>query len=563
MVTSCRLAGATLTLVTSVALLAGCGSGVLTEQLEDAGRGGTALPRKRAEAGMRRDAGTGAFVDAALPPVDTGTVGPFDATDTGTFPHDTGVPHVDAGHRDAGPARHDSGFDAGYDGGHDRGHDSGHDGGHVTELDSGHDSGPITKLDSGFDAGVDSAIPDSGWVIAAHYPMPQIIDFGGNTSVDPTGVITSPVFIAVTFLNYDLTAEAQNFVATVGATSYWTDVVAEYGVGPAQAGTPIELPETAPGPGLDGGTIDDIQIQAWLESNFDGASANAVWGTPNDSTVYFIAYPSDVTVTLDGLTSCINGGFGGYHNSVLLTSGPYAGQNVTYAVLPECSIEASTAQSLTMSGSHELIEATTDPLPQTNYPTYIQVDQNDIVWELVVGGGEIADMCAQVADAFFQPAGYAYSVQRAWSNEHAAAGHDPCQPSPVGQHFINATASLLDMGPVNLAYTQPGTSGPPENIETEGLSIPLNTSKTIEIRLYSDGPVPDWNVYPSDLSENGSGTYLNFSTQMLTGNNGSILELTITPLAVNPGFGGEPFILFSQDTGMVQTNFWVGYIANN
>lgn len=583
MVTASSLARATLSLVALLGLPLACGSSVETEQLAEGGpsivhviRKPIASPPRHADAGVGRDATfTGPFLDATARPFDTGTVSPFDAGDTGTArrdtgvsPYDTGVPHRDAGvgHVDTGVSPPDAGFDALHDSGHITTVDAGVDSGHDAGVDSGHDAGVDSGMDSGFDAGVDSGMdtgvvdsgvdsgpPDSAWVIAPHYPMPQILDFGGNPSVDPTGVMPSPVFIAVTFLDYDLTAEAESFVATVGATEYWTDVVSEYGVGPATAGTPIELDESAPGTGMDGGTIDDSQIQTWLAGNFDGSSANAAWGTPTPNTVYFLCYPANVGITLDGLSSCVEGGFGGYHNSVLLTSGPFAGQNVSYAVLPECSIEASTAQSLTMSGSHELIEATTDPLPQTNFPTYIQVDQNDIAWELVVGGGEVADMCAQTADAFFQPAGYAYSVQRAWSNEAAAAGHDPCQPSPLGQFFINATASLN--ASVVLTYKT-------QQIQTEGLTIPLNTPQTVDIQLYSDGPVPDWNIYPSDLSENGSGTYLDFSWQMSSGNNGTVLQLTITPVAVNPMYGGEPFALFSQDAAMTQTNFWIGFIAN-
>lgn len=405
-----------------------------TEQLGDAGHFGVDAAHTMVSPPFRvRDTGTGADVpfinpifDAPVRPRDTGVVGLVDAHDTG-FPYrDTGTGVHDAGEpgEDAREPGEDAGEDSGHpveeDSGEDSGEDAGFDAGHDAGFDAGVDSGEDSGEDAGvFDAGIDQSVPDGGWVIAPHYPMPQVVDYGAQVNA-------TPVFTAVTFPTYDLTSEAENFVATVGSTPYWTSAVSEYGVGPAAVATPVELTESAPT------SIDDSAIQTWLAGKLDGSPANAAFGTPTESSVYFIAYPLGTTVTLDSYTSCVEGGFGGYHNSVQLTSGPWAGLGVSYAVLPECDIEASYPASLTQSGSHELIEATTDPLPQTETPAYLTVDQADFAWELVVGGGEVADMCAQVADAFFQPAGYAYSVQRAWSNAAAAAGHDPCQPSPWG-----------------------------------------------------------------------------------------------------------------------------------
>jgi hypothetical protein len=417
--------------------------------------------------------------------------------------------------------------------------DSGLDSGHDAGFDSGTDSG----TDSGFDAGM---VPDGGWAVASHYPMPQVISYGGAAVDAPNGVLASPVFTAVTYSTYDLTTEAQDFVATVGTIPYWSEAVGEYGVGTPTVGTPVVLPSTETAPT----TIDDSQIQTWLATQLNGS--NAAFGTPTSESVYFITYPTGTTVTLDGSQSCVEGGFGGYHNSVALTSGPWAGLNVSYAVLPECSIDATTAESLTQAGSHELVEATTDPLPQTETPTYVQVDQADFVWEAVLGGGEVADMCAQNYNAFFEPSGYPYSVQRIWSNAHAAAGHDPCQPSQPGVYFFNATAQMN----ANVQITFEGQA-----IETEGLSIPIGQSQTVDVNLYSDGPVADWTVQASDTSENGSGTYLDFSWDSTTGNNGTTLHLTITPIADNTMFGGEPFIIYSV-ASMTSYNYWIGFVGN-
>jgi hypothetical protein len=403
-----------------------------------------------------------------------------------------------------------------------------------TDAPTGDDSGGD---DSGeVDSGFTSVGPDGGWNIAAHYPMPQVVDFGQP-------LITAPVFTAITYPSYDLETEAVDFVGMVGTSAYWSDVVSEYGVGNATVRTPIAIATDAPT------QIDDSQIQTWLAGELNGS--NAAFGTPTDQSLYVIFYPTSTKVTLENLSSCVAGGFGGYHNSVALTSGPWSNLNVSYAVVPECSVTTTAANELTEDASHELVEAVTDPLPLTMMPSYVQVDQNDFVWEVILGGGELADMCAQNQDAEFTPTGFTTPVQRIWSNRSAAGGHDPCQPSPVGQFYFNATARL----DASVTITDQG-----QQIQTEGLQIPLNTSATVEVDLYSDGPVDDWTVGASDLSDViGGGPYLDFSWDATTGNNGTKLHLTITPVAAST-YGGEPFIIESENSAGTY-NFWIGYVA--
>jgi hypothetical protein len=376
---------------------------------------------------------------------------------------------------------------------------------------------------------------DGGWVIAPHYPMPTVTDYGGPT-------IETPVFTAITFPGYDLTMEAQAFVSGIGMTSYWSDVTSQYGVGPATASMPVLLMETAPA------NISDSDVQVWLAGKLDGT--NAEFGTPTSQSVYVIFYPTGTSVTLQGLQSCVEGGFGGYHNSVALTSGPWANLNVSYAVVPECAFMTTTAMALTQSGSHELIEAVTDPLPLTQMPAYATTDENDIIWDIILGGGELADMCAQNPNAFFTPSGYPYSVQRSWSNEAAMAGHDPCQPSASGVAYFNSVPRMNAQ--VNI--TDQG-----QTVPTEGLLIAMGKSQTVDVDLFSDGPTEDWTVSASDLSADlGGGPYLDFAWDATQGNNGTTLHLTITPLAETV-YGGEPFIILS--TSSSGTNFWIGFVG--
>ena len=109
---------------------------------------------------------------------------------------------------------------------------------------------------------------------------------------------------------------------------------------------------------------------------------------------------------------------------------------------------------------------------------------------------------------------------------------------------MNAPVSLVDQS---------------ESVATYGLSIPVGRKETVEVDLYSDGPVPDWTVSASDFSQAfGGGPYLDFSWDKTTGNNGTKLHLTITVLAAGP-YGGEPFEVVST-TGTL-TNYWLGFVG--
>jgi hypothetical protein len=189
----------------------------------------------------------------------------------------------------------------------------------------------------------------------------------------------------------------------------------------------------------------------------------------------------------------------------------------------------------------------------TDNPAYIAVDADHLVWELI-SGPEVADMCAANPDAFFTPPGISDLVQRVWSNAAAAAGHDPCEPDGTTPYFNSAP--VLD-DTVQIPNTVFGA------LETKGVQIPVGTSKTIEVDLYSDGPTSGpWQVSGIDLSSVFFGSTkpaLSFSFDKSEGQNGDKLNLTITALATGP-LGASPFWIES-DLGNV-SKFWVGVVGN-
>lgn len=315
-------------------------------------------------------------------------------------------------------------------------------------------------------------------------------------------------------------ASLEDVLSTLGSTAFWTATTAQYGVGAATAVTPVHLTETAPS------TIDDAQIQTWLKAKLAGTTL----GTPNAQTIYTVFYPTGTTITYGGMSSCISGGFGGYHGSLNLPSG----LAVPYAVLPRCAAipGLTVLQTVTASLSHELIEAATDPYPNSN-PAYQSVDQDHVVWELVLLG-EVSDLCVADPNANYIPAGYAYVVQRSWSNSAVTSGKDFCQPSLPGDVYFQSVPVMNDS--VGFSY-----HGQPTGAFTKGVHIPLNTSKTIDVDLYSEGPTSAWTVSAQPYT---MGT-LSFSWNKTTGSNGEVLQLTITALSHDPEFGGAPFFIIS------------------
>jgi hypothetical protein len=137
------------------------------------------------------------------------------------------------------------------------------------------------------------------------------------------------------------------------------------------------------------GTVDDSQIQQMIEQQISTGSFPA----SNANLIYFVFLPSGVTVTQGGSASCQV--FCGYHDAI--------SNEIWYAVMPfpdcsGCTSNLSSLDALTVSASHELCEAITDPIPGEGWYD----NQN----------GEIGDICAWQTKQLGK-----YTVQKEWSNQ--------------------------------------------------------------------------------------------------------------------------------------------------
>lgn len=136
-------------------------------------------------------------------------------------------------------------------------------------------------------------------------------------------------------------------------------------------------------------TVSDAAIREIIQQQISAGKLPAA----NPSLLYFIFLPSGVTVTQGGSASCKV--FCGYHDAI--------SSDLFYAVMPfpdcsGCSSNFSTFDALTVTASHELCEAITDPVPGQGWYD----SQN----------GEIGDICAWQTKKIGR-----YTVQKEWSNQ--------------------------------------------------------------------------------------------------------------------------------------------------
>jgi hypothetical protein len=398
-------------------------------------------------------------------------------------------------------------------------------------------SSEASAPDGPTDTGAPSGYP------AEHPPMPQVQTLGGP-------VMTSPKIVVITFQGDPLAPSIDSFVDAVAASkSYWSGTTREYGVGPIASVFHVSLAETP------GSNLADSDVRAWLSAELTGPDAGtleggAPWPQPDGETLYQVYYPDGVTVSEGGGTSCNQ--FYGYHDDFLLTASTY----VTYSVVARCPPFPMTSaiDSITAIASHELVEAATDPLV-TDKPAYVQPDHDHLAWALPAGG-ELGDMCAGYGNVFYTPPDVPYLVQRTWSNKSAAASHDPCQPDGADPYF-NSAAPMTESVSVNLPDFG--------MLTTQGIHIPVGSTATIDLALYSDAKSGPWTVQGFDLdSLLGMGPAeleVTFGGKSkATGTNGDTLAMSVKVLS--KGAGGAEILWIQSTIGETET-VWIGLVDSH
>ncbi|HTJ40707.1 MAG TPA: hypothetical protein VL463_01385 [Kofleriaceae bacterium] len=377
--------------------------------------------------------------------------------------------------------------------------------------------------DAGAPAAPDAAGPS--FQMGPHPISAQVVSEGGP-------VLASPKVAAIFFGADDtLMPDVELFLAKLPGSSYWHAIANEYGVGDIAIDPTVVSTDAAP--------TSDADIQSYVATMSDGTHAG--WPANDGTTIYTVFLPPGVTLS-DFPGACTS--WGGYHSEGMDAKGmPFV-----YAVLPRCSTQGNFLYPATLATSHELLEAATDPYPYSN-PAFDQNDADHIAWGSI-GGAELGDMCEFVRAANEAKLDI-YSVQRQWSNAASAAGLDPCVPTDKA--FQGAGAVLND----TLTLTHQG-----QTFTTKGIAIPVGTSKTIDVQLWTDRATPSFevNAYDAASQYRGGTAELTFAWDKRSGVNGDTLHLTITHVKAGRR-GSSTFVIFAGPAADTQSQWW-GLVGN-
>lgn len=406
-------------------------------------------------------------------------------------------------------------------------------GGIAAGPDSGSNPTPQPPTTDG-GAKPDASDVDSGAPVDVPYPAPHA---GAPQVMSSGGAVMSQLTVVPVFFPSDpMQSKVEQFLAQLAASGYWKDTTSEYGVGAITVGASVEVPTAPPA------TLDDADIKAWIGAQADGAHPG--FPKADASTLFAIFYPQGTSITLDKEKSCQS--FGAYHEES--SSGGVA---FPYAVMPRCGggLGLTALDELTVAASHEIIEAATDPFVESD-PAYQMTDVDHFLWTYFPGG-EVADMCAYEKEVN-QPLVGSFMVPRSWSNKSAKAGHDPCVPAIFGAPYFNASPDFKDTIKLGLGA---------QSVSTKGAKVPVGQTKTIDVRLFSDGPTQGpWNVDALDVASlRGQSPDLELSLDKGSGKNGDVLHLTIKALKTGQ-YGVSMFILRSSQ-GMHE-HMWYGAVGN-
>jgi hypothetical protein len=296
-------------------------------------------------------------------------------------------------------------------------------------------------IDSGVvdDDGACPGVSGSG-TQATHGNPPVVSNLGGP-------VLHSPTVVTFTFQNTANAAALQAFGATIGSTPWFAEVLGDYTATTlTPAGLSVAIAANADatyvdngGVGLDGDAGAGTDLNGFMNQAIANAVAAETIPAPDGNTVYMFYFPSTTTVTGFVGPSCQV--YSGYHFNQVYVDGTTP---IYYAVLPDCAAGSPyELEAVTVAASHELVEATSDPAPNTGwsldtspYPDAgtTPIEFRNDPW-LSLGYGEIADNCEGTE---WTLDGGTF-VQRIWSNSAATGGHDPCVPTPAGETYFNAS----------------------------------------------------------------------------------------------------------------------------
>jgi hypothetical protein len=293
------------------------------------------------------------------------------------------------------------------------------------------------------DGGPDTP-PDTPPGEVPHRGLPQIGYHGGH-------VLSSMRLVVITAPADPLADQLFAACDALVAGNYWSTVTSEWGLGPTRGcvhvtGAAIAAPAV----------LADAQMTQYI-ANAIAASSTPI--DPDGQTMYLLYLPPRVGFAGNG-----NCGFSGYHE-------PYGTLGDGWGVVMRCQFDfSSILESLTVVGSHEILEAATDPDDATGWGLAASPGQvwDSTAWQPYSGQDflvEVGDFCNNTHTL---EGGFYF--QRQFSNAAAARGDDPCVPALTVPYY-NVTIAQ-DWYPI-----QPG----------QAMSIPMTG--------WANGDTAAWQVF--------------------------------------------------------------------
>jgi hypothetical protein len=390
-------------------------------------------------------------------------------------------------------------------------------------------------------------------------------------------IMSDPVIVAITWDSDPSQASFDTFVDSLGTTNYWSATTKEYGVGPLVSGATnhVHIATAAPA------QITDAELQSLVQANAGVVSdAGPGWPAATPQTVYAFFLPPTTSLQLQsmgggGTQDACQQGIGGYHDQVTVGSGI-----TSYAAVPSCAFPNSgntAAQQSTMSMSHELIEAATDPEPQQNMIGYSGFDNDHFAFDYFQEfQSEVGDACEFFLSSFYEdvettPVAFDAWVQRTWSNASIKAAHDPCVPAPAGVAYFNVTP--LDLQTVHVTIPAQLSGNGTQVLPTRGILAPTGNAVTFAVGFYSDGPTGGpWTlavgpgnpiIYgtQNDQIDSFNASTLTATLDRTSGQNGEKAYVTVKVSSPGGTFAGEIITLSSSMGGV--THYMPIWIAQN
>lgn len=301
----------------------------------------------------------------------------------------------------------------------------------------------------------------------------------------------SPEVHTVTFAGDDpeLVARLERFGDTITTSGWWREVVAGYCagtddcIGDGSPGRHVRVSERLPR------EVTPPDIEAILNS----AAAAGRFGTIDPNTLVVTYLPPGVALTDAEVLRYCDGPRALHHTF------RHDGVIVPYALIPRCGDE----ETLTVSASHEILEATTNPEPTDRGFAFGQDSSN---LGFTAAGVEPADPCGLLTRDEPWPIVEGFAVHRAWSNSAASVGTDPCVPAPADRTYL-----ALVPGAATVRLTEPGTT---TSLVVEGAA---------------DHPTGPWSISAIDLTGRQEGrAYLDVALDRQTIATGASATLTLT-----------------------------------